>query len=187
MKKALSVIIAIAVLVAIVVGFCVSVLNSLVRLDESVAAAWSEVDNQLQRRADLIPNFVNTVKGYAAHEERLFTEIAQARARLAGSGNAEEKAAGYNAMQSALSRLLVVVERYPDLKASANFTALQDELAGAENRIAVARNRYNDSVRQFNAKIRTFPSSLFAESLSFSPRSYFEIQEKAKELPAVEF
>ncbi|MDR2160104.1 MAG: LemA family protein [Treponema sp.] len=187
MKKILPVIIVIAVLALIVIGFYVSTRNSLIGLDESAAAAWSEVDNQLQRRADLIPNFVSTVKGYAAHEEQIFTEIAQARARLAGGGTVEEKAAGYNALESALSRLLVVVENYPDLKASANFTALQDELAGTENRIAVARNRYNDSVRQFNTRIRTFPGSLFAGGLGFGPRPYFEIPEGAREAPPVAF
>ncbi|MDR2210375.1 MAG: LemA family protein [Spirochaetaceae bacterium] len=186
-KKILPIVTGIAALALIVIGFYVGTRNSLIRLDESTGAAWSEIDNQLQRRADLIPNFVNTVKGYAAHEEQLFSEIAQARARLAGGGTVEEKAAGYNAMESALSRLLMVVENYPDLKASANFTALQDELAGTENRIAVARNRYNDSVRQFNTRIRTFPGSLFAGGLGFSSRPYFEIQERARDVPAVEF
>jgi LemA protein len=187
MKKTLPVMIVIALLAVIAIRFYVSTRNGLIMLDESTGAAWSEIDNQLQRRSDLIPNFVNTVRGYAAHEEQLFTEIAQARARLAGSGSVEEKAAGYNAMESALSRLLVIVEQYPSLKASANFTALQDELAGTENRIAVARNRYNDSVRQFNTRIRTFPGSLFAGTLGLSPRPYFEIQGKAREAPTVNF
>jgi LemA protein len=186
-KKILPLVIGIAALALIGIGFYTGTRNSLIRLDESAAAAWSEIDNQLQRRADLIPNFVNTVKGYAAHEEGLFTEIAQARARLAGGGTVEEKAAGYGALESALSRLLVIVENYPDLKASANFRALQDELAGTENRIAVARNRYNSSVRQFNTRIRTFPGSLFAAGLDFSPRPYFEIPEGARQAPAVAF
>ncbi|GHV85210.1 LemA family protein [Spirochaetia bacterium] len=166
---------------------CFVVTNELIALDEEINTTWSEIDNQLQRRSDLIPNFVNTVKGYAAHEEKVFTDIADARSRLAGAQTVEEKAEGYNSMQSALSRLLVVVEQYPDLKASANFIALQDELAGTENRLAVARKRYNDSVRIFNTKIRSFPGSLFAGNLGFSPRSYFEIDGSARQLPQVSF
>jgi LemA protein len=168
-------------------GGCFVVTNELIALDEGINTAWSEIDNQLQRRSELIPNYVNTVKGYAAHEEGIFTEIADSRSRLAGAQTVEEKAEGYNAMQSALSRLLVVVEQYPDLKANANFIALQDELAGTENRLAVARQRYNDSVRLFNTKIRSFPGSLFAGSLGFSPRPYFEIRESAREAPQVTF
>jgi LemA protein len=168
-------------------GGCFMVTNELIALDEGVNTAWGEIDNQLQRRSELIPNYVNTVKGYAAHEERLFTEIAGARSRLAGAQTVEEKAEGYNAMQSALSRLLVVVEQYPDLKANVNFIALQDELAGTENRLAVARQRYNDSVRVFNTKIRSFPGSLFASKQGFSPRPYFEIRESARETPQVVF
>jgi LemA protein len=187
MKWSLLLVAVIAVITISMIGFYFGTRNSLITLDESAGAAWSEIDNQLQRRRDLIPNFVSTVKGYAAHEEQLFTEIADARARLAGSGTVEEKAANYDAMESALSRLLVVVEQYPDLKAGANFTALQDELAGTENRIAVARGRYNDSVRGLNTRIRTFPGVLFAGSLGLSPRPYFEITEKARELPKVEF
>jgi LemA protein len=183
-KKFVPVIIVLAIVLVAVFGFYFGTKNSLITQDENIGAAWSEIDNQLQRRSDLIPNFVNTVKGYAAHEEGLFTEIANARARLAGGGSVEDKAEGYNAMQSALSRLLVVVEQYPELKANANFIALQDELAGTENRIAVARNRYNDSVRGFNTRIRTFPGSLFA---GFNPRQYFEISESARAAPQVEF
>jgi LemA protein len=187
MKKILPVIIVLVVVVIAIVGFYIGSRNSLITLDEDISAAWSEIDNQLQRRADLIPNFVNTVKGYATHEEEVFTEVANARARLAGNGSVEEKAAGYNDMQSALSRLLVIVEQYPELKANANFIALQDELAGTENRIAVARQRYNTSVRSFNGRIRTFPGSFFARGLGFSPRPYFEINESARDVPQVEF
>jgi LemA protein len=165
----------------------ISTRNDIVRLDETINQSMSEIDNQLQRRSDLIPNFVNTVKGYAAHEEKVFTDIANARSRLAGANTVEEKAAGYNEMQSALSRLLVVVEQYPDLKASQNFIALQDELAGTENRISVARKRYNDSVGTFNVRIRSFPGSMVASSMGFSPRAYFEIAESAREAPKVNF
>ena len=161
--------------------------NGLVRLDETINQSMAEIDNQLQRRSDLIPNFVNTVKGYAAHEQEIFTDIAEARTRLAGASTVEEKSAAYNEMQSALSRLLVIVENYPDLKANQNFIALQDELAGTENRIAVARNRYNDSVGAFNIRIRSFPASFVANSMGFTSKAYFEIAESAREAPKVEF
>ncbi|MDR1306075.1 MAG: LemA family protein [Treponema sp.] len=187
MKNVLIGVGAVAVVLIVIFGFYIGTKNSILRLDEGANAAWSEIDNQLQRRSDLIPNFVNTVKGYAAHEEEVFTAVADARAKLAGAGTVEEKAAGYNEMESALSRLLVVVEQYPELKASENFTALQDELAGAENRVAVARKRYNDSVGAFNAKIRTFPGSLFAGGMGFGPRAYFEINESARAVPQVQF
>ena len=161
--------------------------NEIIRLDETINQAMSEIDNQLQRRSDLIPNFVNTVRGYAAHEQQVFSDIANARSRMAGANTVEEKAAGYNEMQSALSRLLVVVEQYPDLKANQNFIALQDELAGTENRIAVARKRYNDSVSSFNMRIRTFPGSLVAGNMGYVPKPYFEIAETARQAPVVNF
>jgi LemA protein len=165
----------------------ISTRNSLVRLDESINQSMSEIDNQLQRRSDLIPNFVNTVKGYAAHEQQVFNNIADARARLAGARTVEEKAEGYNEMQSALSRLLVIAEQYPDLKANENFIALQDELAGTENRLAVARKRYNDSISSFNMRIRSFPGSLVAGNMGFTARAYFEIAETARQVPQVNF
>lgn len=189
-KKRTNILIGLGILVLIFAGygiFSVSVKNSLVRLDESVSAAWSEIDNQLKRRSDLIPNLVATVKGYAAHEEEVYTKIAEARARLAGAQTVEEKAAGYNELQSALSRLLVVVEQYPELKANENFTRLMDELTGTENRIAVARKRYNDGVREFNTRIRTFPGSLFASGMGFQPKEYFEIDSASREAPQVKF
>jgi len=165
----------------------VSIRNDIVRLDETINQAEAEIDNQLQRRSDLIPNFVNTVRGYAAHEQQVFADIANARSRLAGATTMEEKSASYNEMQSALSRLLVIVENYPDLKANQNFLALQDELAGTENRIAVARRRYNDSVRLFNVRIRAFPGSIVAGNMGFTPRAYFEIADAAREAPVVNF
>ena len=173
--------------VAIFGFFYIGAKNELVRLDESINSAWSEIDNQLQRRSDLIPNLVATVKGYAKHEEGVFTGIADARSRLAGARTVEEKAAGYNEMQSALSRLLVVVEQYPELKANQSFIGLQDELAGTENRLTVARKRYNDGVRDFNTRIRSFPASLIAGGMGFSPRPYFEIDQGARETPKVSF
>jgi LemA protein len=161
--------------------------NDIIRLDETINQTMSEIDNQLQRRSDLIPNFVNTVRGYASHEQQVFSDIADARSRLAGARTVEEMASGYNEMQSALSRLLVIVEQYPDLKANQNFIALQDELAGTENRIAVARRRYNDSVSSFNVRIRAFPGSVVAGNMGFNPRSYFEIAETARIAPEVSF
>jgi LemA protein len=187
MKKSVLAKVFFAALCSVMFSGCFIIKNDLITIDEQVNSAWSEIDNQLQRRSDLIPNFVNTVKGYAAHEEKLFTEIAEARSRIGGGGSVEEKAAGYNDMQSALSRLLVVVEQYPDLKANENFIALQDELAGTENRIAVARKRYNDSVSIFNTKIRAFPGSMFAGGMGFKPRQYFEINESARAVPEVNF
>ena len=161
--------------------------NRLITLEESINSAWAEIDNQLQRRSDLIPSLVNTVRGYASHEQEVFTAIADARARMAGAESVQEAAEGYNEMQSALSRLMVVVEQYPDLKANESFIRLQDELAGTENRIAVARRRYNEQVRQFNTGIRTFPGSLFAGSLGLYQRDYFEIDESARTAPRVDF
>jgi LemA protein len=177
----------IVVLLIIIGGWYVGTRNRLVTLDEEVNAAWSEIDNQLLRRSDLIPNLVQTVKGFAKQELQVFTEIAEARSRLAGARTVGEKAQGYNQLETALSRLLVVVEQYPQLKSSENFIRLQDELAGTENRIAVARKRYNDSVRVLNTKIRRFPSSSVANMMGFKPREYFEIQEKARETPKVDF
>lgn len=177
----------VVVLIVIFIGWSISVRNNLVAMEEEINAAWAEIDNQLKRRSDLIPNLVNTVKGYAAHEEEVFTNIADARAKLAGAGSVEEKAEGYEEMQSALSRLLVVVEQYPDLKANQNFTRLMDELAGTENRIAVARKRYNDTVRKFNTKIRMFPTSIIAGNLGLEKQTYFEISEAARKTPKVDF
>ncbi|MFW5689871.1 MAG: LemA family protein [Spirochaetota bacterium] len=161
--------------------------NSLVTLEESVDASWSEIDNQLQRRSDLIPNLVATVRGFAEQEEEVFTQIADARARLAGAQGVGETAESYGELQSALSRLLVVVENYPQLRSNENFIRLQDELAGTENRIAVARRRYNETVQQFNTRIRRFPTRSVANMLGMQQREYFEIDESAREVPTVDF
>jgi len=187
MKKGIIGIIAIAAIALGCVMWYINTRNEIIRLDETINLAESEIDNQLQRRSDLIPNFVNTVRAYAAHEQQVFSDIADARARLGGAQTMEEKSASYNAMQSALSRLLVIVEQYPDLKANQNFIALQDELAGTENRIAVARKRYNDSVGVFNVKIRSFPSSIVAGQMGLTQRAYFEIAETSRQAPVVSF
>ncbi len=186
MDKTKKTLIAVAV-IAVLAGWTISQRNSLVTMDETVEAAWSEIDNQLQRRSDLIPNLVATVQGFATQERQVFADIANARARLAGAGSVSETAAGYEELQGALSRLLVVVENYPQLQSNQNFLRLQDELAGTENRIAVARTRYNDAVRRFNSRIRTFPSSMFASRFGLEQREYFEISDSARAVPQVQF
>jgi len=186
-NKGLMTILIIVAVVAVFFGWYMSTRNKLVTLDEQTSSTWAEIDNQLQRRSDLIPNLVSTVKGYAKHESDVFNGVAEARAKLAGSTTVEEKAEGYNQMQSALGRLLAIAENYPELKSNSNFQQLQDELSGTENRIAVARKRYNDSVRTFNTQIKMFPSSIVSGRLGFEKKSYFEIAESAKAVPKVEF
>lgn len=177
----------ILVVILVVSGWMISQRNRLIVADETVSAAWSEVDNQLQRRSDLIPNLVATVQGVAGHEREVFSDIAQARARLAGASTVSETAEHYQELQGALSRLLVVVENYPQLQSNQSFIRLQDELAGTENRIAVARNRYNEAVRRFNTQIRTFPASMLAPRFGLGQRDYFEISESARTVPQVNF
>ena len=161
--------------------------NKLVTGEETVDAAWAQVENQLQRRFDLVPNLVNTVKGYAEHEEEIFTQIADARTQYGNANTVEETADANNELSSALSRLLVVVENYPNLKADVQFTRLMDELAGTENRLTVARKDYNDTVQQFNNDVRRFPGNLIAGMFSFEQKDYFEIKEGVEEAPAVDF
>ncbi|MEN6325418.1 MAG: LemA family protein [Syntrophomonas sp.] len=161
--------------------------NNLVALNESVDGKWSQVENNLQRRADLIPNLVATVQGYASHEEGILKNIADSRSRLVGAQGITDKAAANDDLSNALSRLLVVVENYPNLKADANFRQLQDDLAGTENRIAVARKDYNDAVQVYNAKIKSFPTVIWANMLGFGPRDYFKADEGASKAPVVDF
>jgi len=161
--------------------------NTLVQMDERVQGDWAQVENQLQRRYDLIPNLVNTVKGYAAHEREVLEEVTRARARVGGAGGVGEKIEANNELTSALSRLLLVVENYPDLKASENFIRLQDELAGTENRIATERRRYNESVVAYNTRLRTFPTVLIAGFFGFARAELFEAPEEAERAPKVEF
>lgn len=187
MKKGLIALIVVAVLVIAVVGGAVGAYNGLVEEQADVEQAYADISAQLQRRSDLIPNLVNTVKGYAAHEEAVYTAIADARAKLSGAGDVSELADANNELSSALSRLLVVVEQYPELKANQNFVALTDELAGTENRIAVAREDYNEAVREFNTKIRRFPTNIFAGMLGFEKAEYFEADEGSKNAPEVNF
>jgi LemA protein len=161
--------------------------NALVRQNEGVDAAWSEVQNQLQRRNDLIPNLVNTVKGFAEQEKEVLVKVTEARSRVAGAGNPSEAMAASNELSSALSRLLVVVERYPELKSDQNFLRLQDELAGTENRLAVARMRYNEAAQAYNTTLKSFPTNLVARMFGFTARPYFEAPESAKTVPEVKF
>ncbi|BBB91979.1 MAG TPA: LemA family protein [Methylomusa anaerophila] len=161
--------------------------NNLVSLNESVNGKWSQIENQLQRRADLIPNLVNTVKGFAAQEQQVIKSITDARANLAGAQGPAAKAQADAELSSALSRLLVVVENYPNLKSDQTFKALMDELAGTENRIAVARKDYNDAVQGYNTKIRSFPTSLYAGAMGFGAKEYFRAEEGAKTVPEVKF
>ncbi len=161
--------------------------NKLVGQDEAVTAAWGEVDNQLKRRNDLVPNLVNTVKGYAAHEKEVLLKVTEARSKVAGAGTPSESMQASNQLSSALSRLLVVMERYPDLKANQNFIRLQDELAGTENRLSVARMRYNESVRAYNTTRRRFPTNFVANAFDFEERDYFETPEEEKAVPEVKF
>jgi LemA protein len=161
--------------------------NSLVTLDEGVKAAWAQVENQLQRRYDLIPNYVETVKGYAKHEKELFVKVTEARSKVGGAASIPDKIKANNQLSGALSRLMLVVERYPELKANQNFIRLQDELAGTENRIAVERRRYNETVKTLNIKVRSFPTNILAGMFGFEKAAFFEVPEAAKAVPKVEF
>ena len=178
---------AVLFLIFVLVVSTIGMYNSLVGKDVEVEKSWSEVENQLQRRNDLIPNYVETVKGYATHEKELFTNIANARAKLAGATTVPDKISAANEMSGFLSRLLVIVENYPQLKANENFMKLQDELAGTENRIATARTRYNQAVQAFNTTVRKFPSNLIAGMFNFQAKEFFEAPEAAKAVPQVKF
>jgi LemA protein len=161
--------------------------NRLVTLNESIDASWAQVENQLQRRYDLIPNLVNTVKGFANQEKEIFENIANARSRLAGAKSVSEKIEASTQVESALSRLLVVVENYPNLKSDQQFTKLMDELSGAENRISVERMRYNENVKIYNLAIKHIPASYVASVFGYAQKPYFQIQDTAKQAPVVDF
>ena len=193
MKKTGIIVIAVVVLLAI---FCISSYNSMVSQDEAVGTAWSNVENQYQRRADLIPNLVNTVKGYAAHEKETFDAVVSARAKATQTTVSiddltPEKMAAYQRAQgeigSALSRLLAVTENYPELKANENFQTLQAQLEGTENRISVERRKFNEVPKAYNTSIRRFPRNILAGMFGFEKRPYFEAQEGAEKAPEVKF
>ncbi|MFQ5620690.1 MAG: LemA family protein [Candidatus Nanoarchaeia archaeon] len=176
-----------AVIIALLLLFVVSAYNGLVQRDVGVDEAFGNLDAALQRRYDLIPNLVNTVKGYAEHEEGVFTEITELRSQWTKAASVSEKQALSGKLEGAIGRLLLVAENYPALKASENFLGLQDELAGTENRITVARTRYNEKVKSMNTKVRTFPSNIVANMFGFGKREFFEADEGAEEAVKVEF
>ncbi|MCD6327536.1 LemA family protein [bacterium] len=191
MKKGLKIFLIIVLVLGVLVlmagSWFVRGYNNVVALDEGVSEAWGQVETQLQRRYDLIPNLVETVKGYAKHESGVLTEVTKARARVGSAQSIPDKIAANNSLTSALGRLLVVVENYPDLKASQNFLNLQDELAGTENRIAVARRRYNLAARELNTYIKGIPGVVFARIKGVSEAEYFEAPKEAQKAPDVKF
>jgi LemA protein len=183
-------IIVLGILLVIAIGmysYLKGTYNSLVSMDEGVKAAWAQVENQLQRRYDLIPNYVETVKGYAAHEKNVLVQVTEARAKVGGAATVSEKIDANNQLSSALSRLLLVVEQYPDLKANTNFIRLQDELSGTENRIAVERMRFNETVKTYNITIRHFPTNIIAGMFGFEKATFFEVPKERQEAPKVKF
>lgn len=165
----------------------ISIRNSLINLSETIDASFAQVENQMKRRADLIPNLVNTVKGYANQEKEIFEKIAMARAQMAGAKTVDEKVKASQQFESTLSRLLVVVENYPNLKSDAQFTRLMDELAGSENRLSIERMRFNEHIKEYNKEIRLFPKNIVAHFSGFEKRAYFEVEEKDKQVPSVKF
>lgn len=185
MKTSVKALIGIGIAILLLIGSIVGSYNGLVTKSEAVETALSQIDNQLQRRNDLIPNLVETVKRYAAHEEEIFTNLAEARAKLAGAGTIGQQAEADAAINSALSRLLAIAENYPELKANENFIQLQDELAGTENRIATARRDYNEVSRTYNTSIRRFPTNIFANIFGFERVDYFEASDEARNTPDV--
>jgi LemA protein len=188
MSKFAIAFITIVVILLLCVGKYISVKNTLVQKNEAVKSAWSEVDVVLQRRADLIPNLVETVKGITKQEQAVFGEIAQARSQLLSASAPAEKIAANQRLDGALGRLLAIAENYPQLRSSENFLRLQDELAGTENRISVERKRYNDTLQDYNTYVQQFPASLFAASAGFKPNTaYFQATEQSREVPKVNF
>jgi LemA protein len=189
MLAVVGVVVALVLLVAALVGASyVNSKNEMVRKNEAIKQAWAQVDVVLQRRADLIPNLVATVQGYAQHEQKVFGDIANARAGLLNAKTPADKIAANGQLDGALGRLLLIVENYPNLKADQNFMALQDELAGSENRIAVERRRYNEAIQDYNTYIGLFPNSIFAGWAGFQRNNdYFAAAESARQAPKVDF
>ena len=175
-----------AIVAVIAVGI-IAIYNGLIRLRNRVSEAWSDIDVQLKRRYDLIPNLVSTVKGYAAHEKEVFEKVTEARTRAMGAGTAGDKAQSENMLTGALKSLFAVAEAYPDLKANQNFLELQRELTDTEDKIQAARRFYNGNVRDFNTKIEVFPSNIIAGMLNFTKREFFGIEEEEKDPVKVEF
>ncbi len=187
MKKLLVPVIGLIVLLLVIGSMLIGPYNKLVDLDTEVEKSQAKIDTQLQRRLDLIPNLVETVKGYAKHEEKVFKDVSDARAKLAGANTMEEKAEANAQVSSALSRLIAIQENYPELKADTQFTGLRDELAGTENRIAVARNDYNDVVTEYNKVVKRFPGSIVAGLFGFEKKEFFKADSAAKDAPNIDF
>ena len=187
MSKKTTIIVAVVAVIAVIALMVISGYNSLVSKEESVDTAYSNVSVMLERRADLIPNLVNTVKGYMEHETEVIENITTARENLLGAKNIDEQMEANDQLTASLDALMVVVENYPDLKASENFIQLSDELAGTENRISTARKDYNDEVKSYNTAIKKFPTNILASMFGFEQKEYFEDKESATEVPEVEF
>lgn len=186
-KLLLAVLAIVALFAVLVIIWFFATYNSLISTEQTVNEKWSQVENQYQRRADLIPNLVETVKGYAAHEKTVFEEVTKARSQWASAKTTDEKVDAAKGMDSAISRLLLVAENYPNLKASDNFIALQSQLEGTENRITVARMDYNTVVREYNTKIRSIPTSFVASMYDYQQKPYFEAEKGAEKAPKVNF
>lgn len=190
MKTGMKILIGIGVLVLLGIFWFVGTYNTIVTKSATVDNSWADVETQYQRRVDLIPNLVSTVKGYAAHEEKLFTEITELRSQWQSAAARRDTAASAQAasgIDNAISRLLVVVESYPNLKANENFLSLQDELAGTENRVGLARTRYNAAVQDYNVAIQRFPTNILAGRFGFSARTYFQADAGSDKAPTVKF
>ncbi len=187
MSKTTQVIIGIVVIIILVTGLGISGFNKARRMNEAVTAQWAQVENQLKRRFDLIPNLMETVKGFANQEKSIFLGIAEARKAYFSAPDVAAKAKAAGGLEQALSRLLLLQERYPELKSNENFMKLQDSLEGTENRIAVERKRYNDIVRELNSYVKTFPGVLFSSWAGVKEAQYFDIPEQETAVPQVKF
>lgn len=187
MKKSSIVLIIVGVIIVLFGSILIGSYNRMVTSKENVTTAYSNLDVMLERRADLIPNLVNTVKGYTSHENEIIDKITKARENLVNASSIDDKAKANDELTSSLNALLVVVENYPDLKSSTNFTQLSDELAGTENRISTARRDYNNTVNEYNLLIKKFPTNLLAGVFGFSEEKYFEADEQKKDVPNVSF
>lgn len=188
MKKSVAIVLGIILILVVGIGaYVMSSYNSTVTMDEQVKSSYAQVENQLKRRADLIPNLINTVKGYAAQEEEVLTKITEARAGITSAKTPGELANADAQLNKALNSLNIVVENYPDLKSNQNFLGLQAELEGTENRIAVARRDYNESVKNYNNRLRRFPNNIIASAFNFEKQDYFEVSDADTELPEVDF
>lgn len=187
MKALIAVVVLVLIVALAFGGFYVGRRNEMVRKSADVDLAWAQVDTVLQRRADLIPNLVATVQGFAAHEEKVFGDIANARAALLSAKSPSDRMAANGQLDGALGRLLAIVENYPQLKSNENFLRLQDELAGTENRIAVERRRYNEVIRDYNVYVSTFPNSIVAGMAGFARKPSFEASPESRQVPKVQF